>query len=178
MTDNYLGEIRLFSFKNAPKDWQICDGTLLNIRDYQALYALIGTTYGGDGRTTFAVPDLRGRTMVSVSQPQPPEQNDIYVLGDKKGAETVTLSLDQTPVHYHLMAADDVPGNKGLPGNVLAIPTLANVPINAYNLSDTTSAILNSETIGTTGGDKHNNMQPFLTVNFCIALSGIFPPRP
>lgn len=177
MTENYLGEIRLFSFGFAPKDWHLCDGTLLNIRENTALFALIGVAYGGDGITTFALPDLRGRTAIDMGQKTSSSGN--YRLGQAKGHEGITLVAQEMPKHNHLMQVDNSNGNKGILGNILAIPNKDNVTVNIYNDNNTPVAPLNPNTIGADGGNAdHDNMQPFLTVNFCIATTGAFPPRP
>lgn len=178
MTDNYLGEIRLFGFDYAPQGWHLCDGTQLNIQQNMALYSLIGLTYGGDGKTTFALPDLRGRTPIDMGQSS---WGTMYQLGKAEGQEAVSLNTQEMPKHSHAMLADNSAGNKGVPtGNLLAIPTAKDgSQISVYNTASTTVAPLNPATIENTGGSAaHGNMQPFLSVNFCIALTGFYPPRP
>jgi microcystin-dependent protein len=179
MTDNYLGEIRVFGFNYAPEGWHLCDGSLLTIQQNQALYALIGIAFGGDGKTTFAVPDLRGRTMIDSGQKP---GGTAYLRGAKGGSETVTLVLEQTPPHIHEMEVDNTAGTVGIPANILAIPTTSTgVQLNAYREFATTNTktTLNPATVEPAGSNAgHNNMQPFLTVNFCIATTGFFPPRP
>ena len=177
MTDNYLGEIRLFGFDFAPKDWHLCDGSILNIRQYTALFSLIGITYGGDGINTFALPDLRGRTAIDMGQNN--VNSAYYKLGQARGKEGVTLVTQEMPKHNHSMMVDNNSGSKGIVGNILAIPTKGDVQVNIYNPSNTTVAPLSSDTVDNKGGGgAHNNMQPFLAVNYCIATVGIYPPRP
>jgi microcystin-dependent protein len=172
--DNYIGEIRPFAFGIIPRGWQLCDGSLLTIQQNQALYALIGTTYGGDGTINFALPDLRGRAVVSMN---PADLN--YKRGTKAGAETVTLTASNIPVHTHAMEVANNPGNKGMPTNRIAIPTSANGAVTASLYSNDTApnAMLASATLDSIGGAAHNNMQPFLTINYCIATMGAWPSR-
>jgi len=176
MTENYLGEIRAFSFAYAPEGWHICDGSTLNIQQNSALFSLIGNVFGGDGVKTFALPDLRGRTMFSMGQ----KGAFVYQRGSKGGQETVALTASQMAPHNHAMSVDDVPGKVPLPGNILAIPTTSGgVQINAYNPDVSTNTTLNPGTIDYAGeGQGHNNIQPFQTVNLCIATQGYYPPRP
>jgi microcystin-dependent protein len=177
MTDNYLGEIRLFSFDYAPQGWHLCDGSLLNVQQNMALFSLLGNTYGGDGKTTFALPDLRGRTAIDMGQKN--AELAYHKLGEAKGQEEVTLATQEMPKHNHLMLVDSSAGNKAIATNIPAIPTKDNVQVNLYNTGNTAVVPLHTATVGVTGGNgMHNNMQPFLTVNFCIATQGIYPPRP
>jgi len=177
MTDNYLGEIRLFGFGFAPQGWHLCDGSILNIQQNTALYSLIGFSYGGDGRTTFALPDLSGRTAIDMGQSN--ASSAYYKLGQAKGKEGVTLVTQEMPKHNHLMLVDNNSGSKGIVGNILAIPTKGDVQVNIYNPSNTTVAPLSPATVDNKGGGgAHNNMQPFLAVNYCIATMGIYPQRP
>jgi len=174
--DNYLGEIRTFAFGIVPRGWHLCDGTLLNMQQNMALYSLIGTTFGGDGRTTFALPDLRGRTIVAS------DYTPNYVQGKSGGSESVKLTNAQTN-HTHYMHVENAPGNTPIPTNILAIPDVAAIQsevINIYSMPVSTPSVsLNAETIAVQGnGGGHNNMQPFLVLNYCIAISGVYPPRP
>lgn len=174
--DNYLGEIRTFAFGIVPRGWHLCDGTLLNIQQNAALYSLIGPTFGGDGRATFALPDLRGRTIVAS------DYTPNYVQGTSGGSESVKLTNDQTN-HTHYMQVENAPGNTPIPTNILAIPDVAAIQsevINIYSMPISTPSVsLNAETIAVQGnGGGHNNMQPFLVLNYCIAISGVYPPRP
>ena len=177
MTDNYLGEIRAFSFGFAPKGWQLCDGSLLPIQPNIALFSLLGIAFGGDGKNTFGVPDLRGRTMIDTGLNK---AGTTYTRGETGGVETVGLTLSQMPPHIHTMHVENAVGNKPIPTNILAIPqaTQGGVQINTYNQDATQSTILNPNTVGAAGGGSHNNLQPFLAVNLCIATTGLWPPRP
>lgn len=164
MADTYVGEIRLFAGNFAPAGWLLCHGQLLAISDNETLFTLIGTTYGGDGESTFALPDLRGRV--------PLHQGNGAVLASQGGAETVTLTVPQVPAHAHPLAAStDVATQTAPAGNVPAQPTAADLYI-----ADTPDAGLAASTVGPTGGSQpHENMQPFLGLNFIISLFGIFP---
>lgn len=177
MSENYIGEIRTFAFGRIPYGWIPCDGALLQIRAYQALYSLIGKQYGGDGVTTFAVPDLRGRTIKSTSMI--PGAN--YNQGDYGGSESVVLNNDQVN-HNHAMYVDNELGDTLIPTNFLSIPdvkSLSSETINIYNNETNPTNKLNSSTIEIVGeGAAHNNYQPFIVINFCIATIGMYPQRP
>ncbi|MEL7588569.1 MAG: tail fiber protein [Prolixibacteraceae bacterium] len=179
MTDNYLGEIRAFSFNYAPNGWHLCDGAILNIQQNAALFSLIGAAFGGDGKTTFALPDLRGRCMIN--EGLSPE-GTAYLRGNNGGKEAVNLVTAEMPLHTHDMHVENAKGNAGINTNILSIPQVATIPdlqINAYNSDASQNTVLNPDTVSTAGGGAgHNNMQPYLTVNFCIATQGYFPPRP
>jgi microcystin-dependent protein len=176
MTQPYIGEIRLFPYnRGAPRNWHLCDGTLLAISQYDTLFTLLGTTYGGDGQTTFGLPDLRGRipihegTGVGLST---------YALGQMAGTEAVTLTSLQMPQHNHFVVASTAAGTSASPtGNIPA--TLANEPF--YVDMSTgggggTPYLLPPTTIGMSGGNlPHENTAPTLTLNYCIALFGIWP---
>ena len=175
MTDTFLGEIRPFAFNFCPEGWNYCDGTLLEINQNQALYSLLGTTYGGDGRTNFALPDLRSRTPLCSGE------SGIYdfTLGTAAGQETVTLTAAEMPAHSHGFQADNSLGNGPSPDGILAIPNGGAVHLNIYNADLSSPVTLNAATIGMAGGDgAHANMPPFLTLNYCIAVTGTYPPRP
>ncbi len=167
----FLGQIQPFGFNFAPRGWAFCNGQLLPISQYTALFSLLGTTYGGDGRTTFGLPDLRGR--VSFGFGQGPGLSN-HTIGSKGGSETVTLTLPQIPSHNH--SANVVAEGPNAPkpeGNLLAAPDPA-----IYSSAANPDAVLKSSTIGQSGGNQsHNNMQPYLTINWCIALQGVFPSR-
>jgi microcystin-dependent protein len=163
VSNPYVGEIRLFAGNFAPSGWEVCQGQTLAIADNEALFQLIGTTYGGDGQTTFNLPDLRSRVPVHVGSG--------YVLGQDGGVETVTLTASQIPAHTHAAqatansAASPDPG-----GNVWA--TASDTP---YSTS-TPSAAMSAEAIGSAGGGQpHDNMLPFVAVNFIISLYGTYP---
>ena len=170
MSEPFLAEIKIVGFNFAPRGWAFCDGQILPINQNQSLYSLLGTTYGGDGRTSFALPDLRGRTPTHVGEG--------VTLGQKSGDERVTLAIPQIPQHHHTVRASSNNANQptvadpptGIP-NILAGAN--NLYTDPANLTD-----LRSGTIQASGGGQpHENMQPFLAVNFCIALRGLFPSR-
>ena len=167
MTDPFLGEIQIIGFNFAPRGWALCDGQILPISQNQSLYSLLGTTYGGDGRTSFALPDLRSRT--------PLHRGIGYNLGQKGGAETVTLTSDQVPAHSHTAKAQNVAADTSTPGGNMAAETTVAI----YGApSDPNLVSMHNGTIANAGGGQgHNNMQPYQTLNFIIALRGIFPPR-
>lgn len=175
--DNYLGEIKAFAFGIVPEGWHLCDGSLLPMQQNMAIYSLIGITFGGDGRTNFALPDLRGRVIVS-----PNNKSYDSIMGAKNGVETVTLTNQQTN-HMHSMQVEAALGNTTIPTNLLAIPDVSSLPSEIINIyadpKSSPTVCLNSATIEAFGGNMpHNNMQPFLVVNYCIATSGIYPQRP
>lgn len=167
MAEPFLGEIQMVGFNFAPRGWAFCDGQILPINQNQSLYSLLGTTYGGDGRTSFALPDLRSRT--------PVHEGDGYQLGQKGGAETVTLTTAEIAAHTHAARAQDVAANTNAPaGNMVAE---APVPMN-HAPSVANLVNMHSGSIANAGGGQaHNNMQPFQTINFIIALQGLFPSR-
>lgn len=166
MADPYVGEIRLFAGNFAPVNWAFCNGQLLPISDYESLYALIGISYGGNGTDSFALPDLQGRVPVHTPVNMP--------VGGKSGAETVTLTGSNLPVHSHPIAATNMPANTGNPTNAL----LGNVAASGIFLymADTPRLGMANGGMSTTGGNAaHDNVQPFICVSFIIALTGIYP---
>lgn len=168
MSDQYLGEIRMFAGTYAPQGWALCNGQLLQIAEYEALYTLLGTTYGGDGRTTFGVPDMRGRVPVSMGN----GGGGNYPLGQKGGTETVTLLESQLPAHTHLPAAQSAPGDQALPtNNVWASKKVFEKPADDIPLVPMSAAAISS----TGGNQPHENLMPYLAVSFIIATVGIFP---
>lgn len=175
MSQPYIGEIRMFAFgsRGAPQNWQACDGSLLAISEYDALFALIGTTYGGDGQVTFAVPDLRGR--LPIHQGQGPGLSN-YVIGQRSGTETVTLTQLQMPAHTHTAIATTATANTGTVGSTV-IPGTVNA--DTMYISDITGLnpfTLAAQSVTASGGNQpHENCMPTLTVQFCIATFGIFP---
>ncbi len=173
MSQPYVGEIRLFGFGRTPNGWQACDGSLLSIAEYEVLFALIGTTYGGDGQTTFAVPDLRGR--IPVHQGQGPGLSN-YVIGQVSGTETVTLIPNQIPAHSHAVVATTAAATTGTPGPTVIPGAVANQTVYVTDTAGGTPFTLAPQAIGTAGGSQpHENCMPTLTVQFCIAWAGIFP---
>jgi microcystin-dependent protein len=175
MSEPFLGEIRMFAGNFAPKGWAFCNGQILPISQNSALFSILGTTYGGNGQTTFALPDLRGRTPMNWGQ-GPGLTN--RSLGEMAGVENVTLVINQMAAHTHPIAAGGTVGDQASPqGNVPAIVVDANgQPLNAYSASaNTTMASVPNESIG--GNQPHENMQPYLAVSFIIALEGIYPSR-
>ncbi len=154
------------SFSFAPKGWAQCNGQLLPINQNQALFSLLGTTYGGDGRVNFALPNLQGRTPIHFSNG--------HLLGERAGEQAHTLSLPEIPAHSHTAKASASAGNAVVPTN-----NVLGSPLNlSYRPADNSLTSLIPGTLATTGGSQgHQNMQPFLTLNFCIALQGVFPSR-
>jgi len=166
MSEPFLGEIRPFGFGFAPQGWASCDGQLLPINQNQALFALLGTMYGGDGRSTFGLPDLRGRAAMHLAPAHPQ--------GQSAGAEAVALGVNELPAHTHQATASNGPATQASPADKFwAQDSSGNV---IYSSAGSTP--LAAGAIGPAGGSQpHPNMQPFLTVNYCIALQGIFPSR-
>lgn len=164
MAEPFLAEIRLFSFVFAPRGWALCNGQLLPINQNQALFSLLGTTFGGDGRVNFALPDLRGRVPIHAGSG--------HTLGERGGEQAHTLSIAELPAHTHASNASSAsPGTNQPTGNILASST----PNQAYGEA-TNLVAMNAASITNVGGSQaHLNMQPFLTLSFCIALQGIFP---
>ena len=170
MATPYLSQINLLAFGFAPKGWALCNGQLLPINQNQALFSLLGTQYGGDGRVNFALPDLRGRT--------PMHRSDPGLQGQPVGAESVTLSQNQLPQHTHALRADADLANANLPANALpAARPRGGVAM--YGAPGGTTAVpMNPASLSGSGGNQpHDNMQPYLAMNFAIALVGIFPSR-
>lgn len=173
MADPFVAEIRAFPFNFAPKGWAFCDGQVLPISQNTALFSLLGTTYGGDGKSTFALPDLQGRAPMHWGQGPGLSLRD---LGEAGGYETVSLLESEIPAHAHtLRASSDVASLRG-PGSGGRV--LAQTPDDQLYGSPGALVWAAGEALTPTGGDQpHNNMQPYLTVSFCIALQGVFPPR-
>lgn len=172
MADPFVAEIRIFPFNFAPKGWAWCDGQLLPLSQNTALFSLLGTTYGGNGKSNFALPDLQGRA------PMHPGQGpglSLHDLGETGGSETVTLLESEIPSHSHSILAQGAVGDTNLPaGNAIA-RTIGATP---YQPAGGALVSMASNSLAPAGGDQpHNNLQPYLTFYFCIALQGVFPPR-
>ena len=163
MSEPFLSEIRIMSFNFAPKGWAMCNGQLLPINQNQALFALLGTTYGGDGRVNFALPDLRGRAPIHFGSG--------HTLGERGGEQAHTLTLSELPLHTHFLNANTSPGQNNPPGAVLG-----KAATNMYGPASALAA-MGTSVLNVGGSQAHLNMQPFLTLTFCIALQGIFPSR-
>jgi microcystin-dependent protein len=167
----FIAEIIMFGGNFAPRGWSLCDGQLLPISQWSALFSILGTTYGGDGRTTFALPDMRSR--VPIHPGRGPGLSD-YRLGQKGGAETVTLTTNQIPSHNHTMGISEEDGSTNeANGNLLANAT-AGFMYHGGNADGTLKA---NSILNTGGGQSHTNIQPFLCVNFIIAMQGVYPSR-
>jgi microcystin-dependent protein len=175
MSDQFLAEIRIFPFFFAPTGWAFCDGQLMPISQNTALFSLLGTTYGGDGKSTFALPDMQGNAPMQPGQGQGLSLRD---LGEMSGVETITLLQSEIPVHTHtLMANAFDPADLNTPANnrILALSQ----GVTAYQPAASNLGLMAFQALPPAGGGlPHNNMQPYLTLNFCIALQGIFPQRP
>ena len=175
MADPYVAEIRIFPFNFAPRGWAVCDGQLMPISQNTALFSLLGTTHGGDGKSIFALPNMQGNA------PMAPGQGpglSLHDLGETGGTETVTLLQTEIPAHTHSMRAhnlDPADVQNPTPQTSLAQSSQGN----AYNATTATGMVpLAPQALGPAGGSQpHNNMQPYLTLSFCIALQGVFPPR-
>jgi microcystin-dependent protein len=175
MSEPYLGEIIMFGGNFAPRGWALCNGQLLSIAQNSALFSILGTTYGGDGQTTFALPDLRGRAPLNWGQGPGLTPKAI---GESSGSETVTLLQTQMPAHNHPVMANNQDGNStGATGNLWATSVDSNSQqVSAYGTVANTT--MSPQAIGVAGGNQpHQNMQPYLCVSFIIALEGIYPSR-
>lgn len=164
MSEPFLGEVRLFAFNFPPRGWATCDGQLLPIAQNQALFSILGTTYGGDGRVTFALPDLRGRVPLHVSAAHP--------VGERAGTESHRLTVTEIPPHTHALQASTADATeRAVAGLMLAV-----AEEEAYAAVSPT-ALMGEPLSNTGGGQPHPNLQPYLVLNFCISLTGIFPSR-
>ncbi|MCA9441423.1 MAG: phage tail protein [Candidatus Omnitrophica bacterium] len=164
MSEPFLAEIRMVGFNFAPRGWAFCDGQILPINQNQSLYSLLGTTYGGDGRTSFALPDLRGRVPVHVGSG--------YTQGQRGGEESHTLAINEIPEHTHTLKAANVDADTNNPMKNVLAKSSGFVYASPNNLTS-----LNSNSLNSVGGQAHNNMQPYIGINFAIALQGLFPSR-
>lgn len=173
MSTPFLGEIRMFGFGRTPTGWQACDGSLLAISEYDALFNLLGTTYGGDGQTTFAVPDLRGR--LPLHQGQGPGLSN-RVIGEIAGSETVTLTEQQMPTHTHSLNATTSAASTGTPGTALLPGTVSGDTFYVNTITGNTAVKMSPQMLSSGGGSQpHENLMPTLTVQYCIATAGIYP---
>jgi microcystin-dependent protein len=167
VSEPYLSEIRLVSFSYPPRGWAFCNGQLMPINQNQALFALLGTTYGGDGRVTFALPDLRGRTPIHMGAG--------FTLGQQGGEAGHTLTIGELPQHFHTVSATTAAATTGIPGNGVMLATSTGA--NGYQSPQNLVAMDPSASSMVGGSQAHNNQQPLLVLAFCIALQGIFPSR-
>ena len=162
MAEPFISEIRLMSFNFAPKGWALCNGQPMQINQNQALFSLLGTTFGGDGRVNFNLPDLRDRIPIHVGNG--------HTLGEVGGAESVTIDLGSMPMHPHSLWASSADGDTNVPaGEILATAS------NVYGPPSGLTTLIPETVTSVGGGQPHSNMQPYLTISFCIALQGIFP---
>jgi microcystin-dependent protein len=174
MSNPFVAEIRIFPFNFAPTGWAFCNGQLLPLSQNTALFSLLGTTYGGDGKSNFALPNMQGNA------PMHPGQGpglSLHDLGETGGSDTVTLLDSEMPSHSHSLMANAFPATLGQGSPTTGLAHSAGG--NAYqNVTNTNIVQMSSNTIAPAGGDQpHNNLMPYLTLNFCIALQGVFPPR-
>jgi microcystin-dependent protein len=176
MSDAYLGEIRAFAGSFAPSGWARCDGALLPISQNTALYSILETTYGGDGQSTFALPDLTGRSAMNVGMSQGTSE---YYHGESGGAQTVSLVAHEVPLHSHQVSAATQPGDRNSPsGAVWAQASMGRVVESGYATAPDASTTLHTGALATAGGGQgHNNMPPYQVMTFIIALTGDVPPR-
>jgi microcystin-dependent protein len=172
MSSPFIGQIMLVPYNFPPRGWAFCQGQILPIAQNTALFALLGTTYGGNGQTTFALPDLRGR--VPISSGQGPGLSN-YSLGQLAGTENTTLTVNQMPAHNHTIGASGEDGNSANPANRRLAAATGSPPPSIYSNA---AADTNLQPTGNTGGSQpFSILQPYLTLNYCIALQGIFPSR-
>lgn len=175
MSESYIGQVRLFSFGSVPRDWMICDGSVLQIQQYTALYSLLDTAFGGDGKTTFCLPDLRGRVPIH-------RGNILFYAerGQAGGVESLALTNTQMPMHTHMAegSLSTPPASGKTPvGNLSA--TIASGGAKPYAPVSTDNIVtMNAQAVSAKGGGTHNNMQPYLVLNYCICTGGYYPPRP
>lgn len=179
MSEPFLGQITMFPYSFPPRDWADCQGQLVPISQYSALFSLLGTRFGGDGKVTFALPDLQGR--VAVGQGAPPGRAN-YDMGETGGAETVAITTESMPSHGHSLNATQTPGTVNTPaGNLLSTVFVGDFGVGSegdvYNPSAPTTTLM-PKAIAPAGGQMpHDNLQPFLTLRYCISMAGIYPQR-
>ena len=180
MSEPFLGEVKIISWNYAPKGWALCNGQFLPINQNQALFSLFGTTYGGNGQTTFALPELRGRVSMHIGGG--------HIQGEKAGQEFHTVTMSEMPAHNHFLQADattaatsntnTAAAGRSIGQTIGSPPTGASFPLSLYTANIANLTTLNPAVISNTGGSQpHENRQPFLVLNFIVALQGIFPSR-
>ena len=170
MSEPFLAEVRIFGFNFPPRGWAFCDGQILPISQNESLFSLLGTTYGGDGRTSFGLPELRGRTPIHVGQSNGGANHN---LGQKGGEESVLLNIAEIPAHTHVARASSDPGTQPVPADAVLADSTSQAYTDPENLVDMNAA----ELTNAGAGQQHNTMQPCLALSFCIALQGLFPSR-
>jgi microcystin-dependent protein len=176
MSDQFLAEIRIFPFNFPPTGWAFCNGQLMPISQNTALFSLLGTFYGGDGKSTFALPNIQGSAVMQPGQGQGLSER---FLGEQGGAEAVTLLVSEIPVHTHALRANEFQGDKSVPGPNVSLAASQGGSLYVSGSSNPALAQMAFQALPPAGGGlPHNNMQPYLALNFCIALQGIFPQRP
>jgi microcystin-dependent protein len=172
--DPFVAEIRIFPFNFPPKGWAFCDGQILPLSQNTALFSLLGTTYGGDGKSNFALPDMQGNSPMFYGQGPGLSLHDI---GESSGSQTVTLLESEIPSHGHALMANVFNANLAAPSPARSFAKTS--PGTSYKTTTTNLTQLSFNAIAPAGGGQpHNNMMPYLTLNFCIALQGVYPPRP
>lgn len=184
VSDPFLGEIKMWSFAWAPRGWALCDGAMLTVQQNQALFALLGINFGGNGQTTFALPDLRGRTPVGYGRSSD-DTTVTYAVGNSGGAETVTLTPASAPPHAHTLAAfggngTAIPPTAGVMANLISATSGSTTDFSSYlpSANWSANATMAADSVSIAGtSTPHANMQPFTVVNFTICTSGSFPPR-
>jgi microcystin-dependent protein len=173
--DPFVAEIRIYPFNFAPKGWAFCDGQILPLSQNTALFSLLGTTYGGDGKSNFALPDMQGNA------PMHPGQGPglaLHDLGETGGSDTVNLLESEIPSHSHVMMAVNFPADQGAPSPARAMARSVNAFAYVAGSPQPALVQMSDSTLAPAGGDQpHNNLMPYLTLNFCIALQGVYPPR-
>ncbi len=174
MADPFVAEIRIVPFNFAPTGWAFCDGQLLPLSQNTALFSLLGTTYGGDGKSNFALPNLQG---CAPMQPGQGPGLSLHDLGETGGAETVTLLESEIPAHSHPLMASTQPGEDPAPNTAEALARSVGASLYQTTVNANLSQLSPSAVSASGGSQPHNNMQPYLTLTFCIALQGVFPPR-
>ena len=167
MSEPFLSEIKIVSFNFAPKGWALCNGQFLPINQNQALFALLGTTYGGNGQTTFALPNLRGQV--------PIHMGNGHTLGETGGSPAVTVNIQQLPTHFHQLQASSATANSDTPSSSTLLGGSA--PNDLYTGPAALASLIQGTVASVGGSQPHNNMMPYLVLNFIIALQGIFPSR-